>query len=213
MLRFVSLKPIRSALTVRRSIATFGMRPENTYPSTKTTLLLEQLPATVSEDTLKKDVSELLTPLGLRKVSLEPGCSIHFLEEMKAKSFESVVQSALNVKVIIILSNVFIIKLMMLIAWSVEYPMIGNNTPFYTYFFTMVYVYNADPDCSINFTCSITAKPSSRHDCSRRSSINDESSPFKSRNYTIRAANDPYSITEFGFHSDRNVKRPSIHAI
>lgn len=64
-------------------------------PSLKTSVLLRRLPLTLTEDQLKVKLQDV----NVRKIELEPGCSIHVTNEAAAVSVSSFVTSEFNCQV------------------------------------------------------------------------------------------------------------------
>ena len=65
-------------------------------PSLTTSVLLSKLPSSVVETELK----ETLKPTNCRKVELEPGCSLHFINEYEASVAAKFVESKYSLEVI-----------------------------------------------------------------------------------------------------------------
>jgi hypothetical protein len=61
-------------------------------PSLKTSVLLHRIPPSLTQDLLK----EKLKDIKIRKVELEPGCSIHVFNEAEAASVSSFISSSFN---------------------------------------------------------------------------------------------------------------------
>lgn len=64
-------------------------------PSTSTSVLLTRLPNSVVDTGLKDALKDLIT----RKVELEPGCSLHFVNECEAQVAAKAVEAKFSTKV------------------------------------------------------------------------------------------------------------------
>lgn len=70
----------------------------NANPSTSTSVLLTRLPSSVVDSGLKDALKDLIT----RKVELEPGCSLHFVNECEARVAAKAVEAKFSTQVLCI---------------------------------------------------------------------------------------------------------------
>ena len=75
MLRGITSRVSGALMGVRRGMAT------HSNPSTTTTVLLSKLPPSIVEVQLQ----EALKSINCRRIQLEPGCSLHFMNEWEAE--------------------------------------------------------------------------------------------------------------------------------
>ena len=67
-------------------------------PTKKTTVILRNLPNTITETKLRKELEKMQS---IRKIDLEPGCMLHFNNEASADKVASILNSKLKLQVII----------------------------------------------------------------------------------------------------------------
>ena len=84
---------LRSIIKSKHSLMTVSRRTVSSVePSTTTTLILKNLSAATTETSLKAAIGAIPT----RKIELEPGCSIHVVNEAEATYVSSILASKYN---------------------------------------------------------------------------------------------------------------------